>query len=418
MAVLSAKRYCRKMLDLSADPYQYCQRMFFEDNKSNEIDDENPVDKYIVRVIDLHKEGKLREHLDELERDCPFPDDLRGYLHEHTNGGADKEFQPFHLMYKLDETRDEDRGITFEILIEYSFLEPEMDYYYGIKAISDNKSTTYDFIDHVTMLSSRWFELISLKKNQELDNFKLHRTYFPTCYDKMKFTNNACDGTFWIGWVRVEISDWAGIKNTVEKALRRSYFESFLDYLRNHPESDPIVALEPKAEKQMRELTEWMQRKSDNGKWKIDGKTVGAETFVKTFIDRACSVPYTGTGKPILRDLGSGVYQFNISDNHARYFIQTLFNPDQSLYVSSIYKKYPCPNHLVIYKNKGFVKLMEKHLKVQWAKIKDVFQREDGSPLPPNPGSDQFKYGMKRFQTPELRQHIGRLLESGHEKEP
>ncbi len=406
MAVLSAKRVCRKMLELSADPYKYCQREYFEDNINHDVDESNPVDRYIVRIIDLHKKGELKEHLDELEGMCPFPDDLRGYLHEHTNGGADKEFQPFHLMYKLDQTRDEEKKITFEILIEYSLLEPEEDCYYGIKAISDDKKTKEEFVAYTTMLSSKWFELISLKKSRKLENLKLHSSYFSKCYDKMKFTNNACDGTFWIGWVRVDMDDWAGIKKTVATALNKAYIDSFLNYLRGNMEDQSGASSESRAVRQMDELMAWMQTKGYKNKWTIDGKTVTAERFVKVFIERACSRPYTSEGKPLLSDMGNGVYRFNISNFHARYFIQTLFNPDLSLHVNKLYKGI----HYDLYSDAKFKRLRKSQLKVQWAKLYDIFLRADGSRLPPNAGAEQFKYGPGKFQSKELRLHLETLI--------
>lgn len=406
MAVLSAKRFCKKMLELSEDPYKYCQKEHFEENLNHDIDENNPVDRYIVNVIDLHKKGELKEHLDELERMCPFPDGLRGYLHEHTNGGADKEFQPYHLMYKLDQTRDEEKKITFEILIEYSLLEPEEDCYYGIKAISDNKRTTEEFVAYTTMLSSKWFELLSLKKSRKLENLKLHNSYFSKCYDKMKFTNNACDGTFWIGWVRVDMDDWSGIKKTVTTALNKAYIESFLNCLGGNIGKETSPVSEPKAVKQMKELTKWMQSKGYKNKWKIDGKTVTAERFAKVFIGRACSKPFTSEGKPLLSDMGNGVYQFNISNLHARYFIQTLFNPDLSMHVNKLYKN----QKFDLNKDTKFKRLRKSQLKVQWAMLYDIFLRADGSCLPPNPGAEQFKYDQSKFRTPYLRNHLDTLI--------
>ncbi len=204
MTVYSTYQYCEKMLALSSNPYQYVSKEEFEDKCK----------EYVKTLIDYNNQGILAKKISEIEKLSPFPDDIRGVLHEYTGEGI---FQPKHLMYKLGCLEMDD--IRFEFLIEYGILESDVEIYYGIKAISNGRSTNDDFADYVYEMSEKWFDYMREHKatrNKPID------------VNEHKLTNNVHNGTFWISWLRMESKE--EFDDVVTKLYDRIYkhFKIFL----------------------------------------------------------------------------------------------------------------------------------------------------------------------------------------------
>lgn len=190
MTILSSESYCCEMLWLSA----YYQKILQDDPDLDSF--KEVLRKYLAKVIDYNKLGVLGQKLDELEKESPFPDDLKGYLHEYHNHGKDRIFQPMHIMCKLATLRDDENETTYEFLIEYGLLESDVEIYYGIKAISDNPETTEEFAFRNHLQSKKWMKYLGDKTKKTGSTAGLNKGH--------KFTNNVNDGTFWISWVRKE----------------------------------------------------------------------------------------------------------------------------------------------------------------------------------------------------------------------
>lgn len=141
--------------------------------------------------------------------DSPFPSDLLGFIHGYC---GDSGFEPAHLMCKLGALRDEARGVTYEFLIEYDIFHPDVEIYYGVKAVSDSWVTTSEFQFRVL---EDWRKVRSAKKYIGLAN-------------QMKMTNNGENGTFWPFWLRLNIDGHTMLGEAV-KRLERFYN----DYSRN-----------------------------------------------------------------------------------------------------------------------------------------------------------------------------------------
>ena len=294
MTVKSTLSYCKEMLRLSGNPYE----------KVSEEDFDQRCEAYVRKVIEYDREKTLKNHLSELYELSPFPNDIRGYLHEY---GRDGIFQPKHLMCKIATIRVQD--ITFEFLVEYGILESEVEIYYGIKAISDNTKTTEDFATKVMALSDRWFEYIRGENK--------NRGKSPIDCKQHKFTNNVHDGTFWISWVRMESKDkMQAIVNNLSKRIQAN-FRIFLLNKAGEPWQD------------IQEETTWVSdiRAILNNKPSEDKRQLEYPGLIE-ILEAACKYKDRNTehGETILQKLGRR-YQFKCESFKAMVFLELLYNP-------------------------------------------------------------------------------------------
>lgn len=161
------------------------------------------IDNEILKFVDLLNEYDSKGRWDEISKDdSPFPSDLYGYIHEYnTDGGW---FQPKHLMCKLAGLRDEVNKINYEFLIEYDILSPDVEIYFGVKAISDDWESTDEF------------------KNIVIEHWRLvHSGRYKRHTHRFKMTNNVNHGTFWPFWWRI------GLECKEELADALKYLETF-----------------------------------------------------------------------------------------------------------------------------------------------------------------------------------------------
>lgn len=444
MAIYSTKKYCRKMLELCSDPYEICNREDFEDSSSCSINLNSKVDRYLNRVIELDKAHLLKEHLDELEEEFPFPSEIKGYLHEYTNNGENTIFQPLHLMYKLYTKRDEEHKVTFEFLIEYGLLESDVEIYYGIKAISDNPKTTPEFAEYVQSLSHCWFEMIRLIKSNTLDKqYSLNKKYEKK-YNELKFTNNVHNGTFWITWGRVrEEEDWSDIMRFVEDALYNKAFDKLIQYHKEFGDlsrsklnkgllSTPvsletlikdIIDKNAKIAEDKKEHRIWLERKDDGLLQEItiddireriknsilhpsDFQTsskVNVRTYVTAYLTDACHKKdkQDPNGLSILSQNDNGTYRFNCNNNSARLFIESLYNPDEILLANYISEqrgdeKYYNVNEK-LKEDVYYQKISGDHIDVGWNIVRALFLSEKGKKFPKTISTTQFILGDEKF---------------------
>lgn len=308
MTVKSTLSYCKEMLRLSNNPYE----------KVSEEDFDQRCETYVRKVIEYDRGKALKEHLDELYELSPFPNDIRGYLHEYSR---DKIFQPMHLMCKLAYLRV--YGVTFEFLVEYGILESDVEIYYGIKAISDEVETTEYFANKVMALSDCWFEYIR--------NLTKERGRMAGFCQRHKFTNNIHNGTFWISWVRMESRDT--IRDVISD-LNKNIYEKFR------------VFLSKSQDKRWHQIDEFASSFSDIIKI-LDNRDADCQFEVKhtdliPILEAVCQVKDRNkeNGEPILKKIDSRHYQFSCDSATARVFIELLFNRDYFINSYERVKKY------------------------------------------------------------------------------
>ena len=295
MTVRATLPYCREMLQLSDNPN--------EKVSADEFDQR--CEAYVRKMIEYDREKTLKVHLDDLCELSPFPEDIRGYLHEY---GGDGIFQPGHLMCKIATLRCSD--ITFEFLVEYGIIETDVEIYYGIKAISDDTRTTEDFATRIIALSDGWFGHIRSLANDFGSTARFCQRH--------KFTNNMHNGTFWISWVRMESKDTA---EDVIHDLQGIYkkFKSFLSKLQDEcwlQTEEPVCRFSD------------MNRNLNKRNLNVQSEDRHPD-LIQTLED-ACRVKDRNTedGEPILKKTDSGHYQFGCNSTTARIFIEFLFNKD------------------------------------------------------------------------------------------
>lgn len=308
MTVKSTLNYCKEMLRLSSNPYDVV----------SEEDFDQRCETYVRKVIEYDREKTLKDHLDELYGLSPFPDDIRGYIHEYS---SDRIFQPKHLMCKLSYLRV--NGITFEFLLEYGILQSDVEIYYGIKAISDDVKTTEDFAAKVMSLSDCWFEYI-----RSLTKVRGRTAGF--CL-RHKFTNNISDGTFWISWVRVESKDTIG---DAIRDLNNNIYDKFRSFLLKTQDKDWHKIEE--SESYFSDISKILDNQES------DSQFEDVHTDLIPILEAACQVRDRNKegGEPILRKTDSGHYQFNCDSATARIFIEFLFNRDYFINSYERVKKY------------------------------------------------------------------------------
>lgn len=294
MTVKSTLSYCKEMLRLSGNPYE----------KVSEEDFDQRCKAYVRKVIEYDRAKTLKEHLDELYELSPFPEDIRGYLHEYSR---DRIFQPKHLMCKLATIRVPD--ITFEFLIEYGILESDVEIYYGIKAISDDTETTDDFAIKVMDLSDIWFEYIK--------NLTKERGRTAGFCQRHKFTNNVHDGTFWISWVRMESKD------TLEDVIRdldKNIFNKFSTFLLKS-QNEYWHQVEESA-CSFSDISKILDNRN------ADAQFEDKHTDLIPTLEKFCQFRDRNKedGEPILKKTDTGHYQFSCDSVTARVFIELLFN--------------------------------------------------------------------------------------------
>ena len=468
MVVFSTKKYCRKLLELCNNPYENCDEVFFADSPGFSIDENNPVDKYLARVFDLYQAGSLLNHLSELEELSPFPSELKGYIHEYsTNGifvkskdkdgwhGEDKLFQPVHLMQKRNVYRDENHKITYEFLVEYGLLRSDVEIYYGVKAVSDfssavttlseyDKSEEYkEFVDYVQKLSRSWFEMISLTERKKdltgiLKKYTFHRSYLEKL-KKLKFTNNAHDGTFWIAWGRMEsIDKWSDVTSifdnvlTSESIIKVQEYQEFREResedqaLREHTKAergtvslDNLIKDIEQKHKRSRTIDHWLTTQQVPSLTKKEmmifqrlflkapsnyniGK-VSIRNYIETLIVEACSSKNREdmtSSTTILTRTPKGTYQFNCTDDEIRYFIHKLYNPDEMTLAESIYLDKICRQgnsvnrrlkkelrsqmNEELEKDDNYKRLKKYHIHVNWDIIRSLFRKKEDQELGSN----------------------------------
>lgn len=181
MTKLGTLTYCHELLKLSTE---------FQNKRPSKVEYYEylgSLDEHILKYIDVlnaySKNGKWGEIT---PKDSPFPSDIHGYIHEYNEGGG--WFQPKHLMCKLAVLRDATNKINYEFLIEYDILSPDVEIYFGVKAVSDSWESTEDF---KKVVIEQWEKVRQDKYKRYAHRFKL--------------TTNVNHGTFWPFWWRMNI---------------------------------------------------------------------------------------------------------------------------------------------------------------------------------------------------------------------
>lgn len=304
MIVEATLAYCKKMLTLSADPYV----------KVSDSDFEERCRSYVRKVLEYDREKTIKEHIEELYALSPFPDDICGYLHEY-NGV--KIFQPKHLMCKVATFRVSD--ITFEFLVEYGILRPDVEIYYGIKAISDYTETRETFKETVEGLSREWFK--------HIENYKANkRGPYAGHYHRHKFTNNVHDGTFWISWVRMESEERMAI---VIEDLKKKVYQVFKRFI----ESKRLVIspIDEEGDNKFDKIFDNLIKSAESPKGKIDDesweKDAEKHKDLRLELDRICLEKNRNstTNEPLIIRRYNDYYQFVCDKEIAWIFIQKLF---------------------------------------------------------------------------------------------
>lgn len=197
MTVESAnKRFWLQMTKESTIPY--CLEMLKldcghgPDNQSSAW--ASDISEYMDYVVEKTDAG-VRDEIS--PEDSPFPKDLLGFIHDSLGICS---FQPAHLMCKLGILRNEKEQLTYEFLIEYDIFHPDVEIYYGVKAISDSVETTPEFKNKVI---SDWKKVRAEKKYLSLAK-------------KFKLTNNGDNGTFWPFWLRVNMDGKSPLGDAVK----------------------------------------------------------------------------------------------------------------------------------------------------------------------------------------------------------
>ena len=189
--------FCHEMLKLSPK---------FQSKRPADVDYNTyleSIDDEILKFVDLLNEYNNKGKWGEISKDdSPYPSDLQGYIHEYDAEGG--WFQPKHLMCKLAVLRDEANKINYEFLIEYDILSPDVEIYFGVKAISDDWESTEEF------------------KNIVIEHWRLvHSGKYKRHTHRLKMTNNVNHGTFWPFWWRI------GLECKEELADAIKYLETF-----------------------------------------------------------------------------------------------------------------------------------------------------------------------------------------------
>ncbi len=303
LTINSSLEYCKLMLQLSEDPA-------LPDNFDTDCRD------YLRKLLKYSADRTIFEHLDELWALSPFPKDIRGFIHEYTNPGR---FEPQHLMCKMATLRI--KGITFEFLVEYAILKPDVEIYYGIKALSDSPSTTKEFSQSAKKLSDQWFDYI--------DNIP-KRGHTAGHSHRHKWTNNDYDGTFWISWVRKEPDESMG---KIVADLENKVFKQFKKFLKGNniswdSETDSFERFTHLLSTQSQAATK--------------APTTDAFAKVVEEVERACafSNPQYPDFTPLIRKLETGHYQFTCTNAEAKLFLIKAFGktkPDW-IWVKSMFK--------------------------------------------------------------------------------
>lgn len=364
MNVFYTFQFCKKMLVLSSNPYQYVSKDEFKEK----------CDKYVETLIDYKNQGILDDKISEIRELSPFPDDIRGVLHEYPE--EEGIFQPEHLMYKLGVL--EMGNIRFEFLIEYGILETDVEIYYGIKAISNGRCTNDDFGNKVYKMSKEWFDYMREQKTR----------IKPIDVKEHKFTNNVENGTFWISWLRMESKEepkevGQELLNVVKKL--GVYIDwHFRKFLR-----------EKYKYKVPREMSRALQSKIDYTNENINSN-IGAnqednekEDPIISRVEAACTLK-DGNGKKLLSKKGK-LYYFNCTNSEAVIFLNLLSYPKQ------FKKAYQIADNYV---NKGqevFCSECQSEVKKGWSdeikKVKrkisrkqamDIFRNSQGGRIEPS----------------------------------
>ena len=315
MTLLGTQTFCHTMLKLSA---------MYKNRVSDDV-----IENYLKKVIRYNHNKTIEAHLDELEKECPFPEDIRGFLHEHS---GKRKFQPKHLMCKVALMRDEANKITYEFLIEYGLLETDVEIYYGIKAISDHTDTTEEFVKQ-TQEVMKAFRKVLLGKSERGEDANESRKA-----RRNKYTNNASDGSFWIVWQRVE-SDMTLLKaiGMLQKLYKK--FNKCYDYQVCKNSFDDIsnvlyVNSSPNAWDEFHawivSINDWLKCTKENDK-KLKAETIDGNKkweIIQDKLDRACKS--TATTLPILRridkDDSNRRYIFMVSNSEALWFLKQVIN--------------------------------------------------------------------------------------------
>lgn len=195
----------------------YCEDFLQLSQCGNKKIDEEALKEYMYSVMTLEDQKRLCD----VTRDDflkVFPEDIMGRIHEYDSTkdvrpDTHPDFEPKHLMYKYAVMRDDEHGTTYEFLMEYDIFQPEVEIYYGVKAISDSWETPDDFITQACDLYENICVPLLVAKN----SLKEKSVSDPDAYKrKFKVTNNANNGTYWLFWCRVESGETAvGMKKAI-----------------------------------------------------------------------------------------------------------------------------------------------------------------------------------------------------------
>ncbi|MDE5975216.1 MAG: hypothetical protein K2G69_01565, partial [Muribaculaceae bacterium] len=142
------------------------------------------------------------------------------------------EQQPNHLMYKAKPLHHPSGNATYEFLVEYDRMEPNVGIYLGCKCITNPEA------DHRKMIDVYVNEWNTLRRHvcTVLNNS------FPTKEFRHRFrlTNNGENHTFWPSWIALYDDEDMEFALTVLRILRKAYEQFFNGTLKNCRPLPPI----------------------------------------------------------------------------------------------------------------------------------------------------------------------------------
>lgn len=309
---------------------------------------------------------------------------LKSFIHEE---GKDPVFQPNHLMYKVARFRDEAHQTTYEFIFEYDIFEPHVEIYYGIKAISDFPHTEKDFLQFVEQVADGFKDYmingtdktpavdytIDDEKNKPvpLKADKRMKVYSK----RIKLTNNANDGTFWLVWVRKDSRDSLATDVEDLEFKLKNHFKDFYELRKRHGflkiqgtdlfQSTRILQLQLSGLSPILNLYKYLKTKI-----KLNKKEFGIKERIEQRVKDYLSKGYL---QEILNNEGAFIGEYLISDKfqagNELVFLELLFNQES--------------------RKRSYYKLMEEDYDGEFSDeyrvfipdrfIRDAFLRYDGS---------------------------------------
>lgn len=325
---------------------QYCAEFqdVLPENQRRPLDDRKLRD-YMYKVMLAAAAGQMYK-IKTQDFKSVFPEQIMGRTHEYPATRDERpkgyaNFAPRHLMYKPATMRDNLHGITYEFIIEYDIFHPDVEIYYGIKAISDywnpgqeNPAKAMEFLENVDEFYSTVVKPILIDGRNRISKSG-GATGVDGLHDReFKVTNNLNNGTYWLFWIRVESN--SSVKEALERLARfyEGMFRKDTSKKDSHPERRnaytelnrrEIVFNNPRG---YARLLSWIHKNMSED---------GVDRF-KSFIDKLLATPY-------LRRIGQGLYCFSTTPTIYSLLIYYFFDKE---YIMWLLDKRAKPTHTKI----------------------------------------------------------------------